>query len=106
MTGKLEIISNHHRRSLLYWADLSNAEREEFDWMDDETAHTADFFRYKGWVYYTGDFMRINGHDDAEFSKWDGYSSDTFFSGVLVKWPVEEWGDIDTESIIVGWYLS
>ena len=102
MTSKLTIVSNHQRRALLYWEDLTDTERSEFDWIDTSVPVNLEFFRYKNWTYCTADFMRVNGND--ALAGWDGYTNDTFFSGTLVKYPVEEWGDIDTESIIVGWY--
>ena len=102
MTSKVTIISNYHRRDILYWHELTDQEREEFDWIK-EDEHT--FFRFKDWAYCLSDFMRTDGFG-SPFASWDGYSNDTFFSGVLVKYPVEEWGDIDTDHVIVGWYLS
>ena len=105
MTSELTITTNNHKRDLLYWYDLTDKERAEFDWIDQDETEDFEFFRYKGWTYCMADFMRIEHHNDKEFSSWDGYSGDSFFSGVLVKYPREEWGDIDTESIIVGWYF-
>ena len=105
--SELRIITNHHRRLMLYWCDLTPAEQGEFDWLDDPD--TADFFRFKGQVYCTQEFMRIEHHPNEEFSSWDGYSSDSFFSGILVKYPYldnePDYG-YDTDRIIVGWYLS
>ena len=103
MTSKLTIISNHHRRELLYWEDLSNEERAEFDWIDASETGNFEFFRYKGWTYCTADFMRVNGND--ALVGWDGYSSVTVFSGVLIRYPVEDGYFVDGE-IIIGWYLS
>jgi hypothetical protein len=100
--SKLTIISNYHKRPLLYWHELTDKECAEFDWIKAEEAEDFEFFRYKDWTYCMSDFMRTNG----QFEGWDGYSGDSFFSGVLVKYPKEEWGDYDTENVIVGWYLS
>ena len=105
MTSKLTITTNNHKRDLLYWHDLTDKERAEFDWIDQDEADNFEFFRYKNWTFCLSDFMRIEGHDDSAFSAWDGYTNDSFFSGTLIKWPIEEWGDIDAESIIVGWYF-
>ena len=105
MTSKVTIISNYHRRDILYWHELTDQEREEFDWIEAEEQDEHTFFRYKNWVYCFADFMRTDAHN-SPFSSWDGYENDSFFSGVLVKYPVEEWGDIDTDHVIVGWYLS
>ena len=40
---------------------------------------------------------------------WNGYSSDSFFSGVVIKYPhIDNEPDygLDYEKIIVGWYCS
>ena len=103
----IRVITNGHRRGVLYWHDLSEKERMEFDWLEDcETLSTdqAEFFRYKGWVYCLGDIMRIDRYAPIEFQGWDGYVSETFFSGILVRYPQEEWGDIDTEHVVVASY--
>ena len=101
--SELRIITNGHRRPILYWHELTDKERKGFDWIDD-TEVWESFFRYKGWTYCLADFTAIRNHPEPSFSNWDGYSSDSFFSGIVVKYPREEWGDIDTESVIVGWY--
>jgi hypothetical protein len=36
------------------------------------------------------------------FQGWDGYSSDSYFSGIVIKYPP----DNDYDFIIVGWYCS
>ena len=98
--SELVITTNSHRRPLEYWEQLTEEEQKEFDWYD-PCKDTDPFFRYKGRVYCLGEFMRTD-----HFEGWDGYLMDTYFSGILIRWPVEEWGDIDTDSIIVGWYYS
>ena len=80
----LQIITDHKWKNFLYGYELTKKEKKDFDWMDPEDLETSNFFRYRGSVYSTQDFMRIeNGPDD--FRGWDGYSSDSFFSGVLIK---------------------
>ena len=106
MTNKLTIISNYHRRDILYWHELTDQERTEFNWIEEKETDEHTFFRFKGECYCLADFMRIEHHNDSHFSSWDGYAGDSFFSGTLVKYPIEEWGDIDTDHIIAGWYLS
>ena len=93
----MEIRTDNHSRELIYWEQLTSDEQEEMDFHD----ASSPFFRYKGQVYSMSDFSKT-GH----FPGWDGYMSDTFFSGVLVRYPVEEWGEIVTDSIIVGQYFS
>ena len=105
---KLKIISNHHKREILYWNELLDKEKLEFDWIIDNNDDPFDFsfFRYKDNVYCLSDFMRIDKY--APFPNyWNGYSSDSFFSGILIKYPYTDDNEFDdTDFIIVGWYYS
>lgn len=74
--------------------------REEYDYLTDDEFNETEFVKYKNNVYAMSDFMRNNDHPDSEFSKWDGYIADTYFSGVLVKY-VEE----DPDYVIFGTYF-
>jgi hypothetical protein len=80
------IKTNNRPRLILGWHDLSKKEQAEFDWMDEETRSGGNFVRYKNWVYYINDFMRCPPEVE-EFKGWDGYEADSYFSGILVKWP-------------------
>lgn len=89
----LEIRTNNVPRFTLDWWDLTPKEQAEFDYIKDGE---GTFFRYKGWTYDLGEFMRCTSD---ELKGWDGYVSDTFFSGVLVKL-------VDAgEKVIVGQYF-
>jgi hypothetical protein len=101
----VKVITNHQPRDVLYWYELSDAERKEFDYLDTEARQDeAQFFRYRGQVYDLGEFMRVPSGPAAQsfndLAAWDGYASDSFYSGVVVKY-VE-----DFERVIVGLYLS
>ena len=41
--------------------------------------------------------MSVENNDSLK--GWEGYSSDSYFSGTLVKY-------IDDDSVIMGWYCS
>lgn len=104
--SELRIITNGHSRPILYGWELTDKEKKEFDWIDNSETlswEDAEFFRYKGWVYCLSDMMRVDRHSPF-YPEWDGYESDSFFSGIVVKYPKEEWGDIDTDFVVVGWY--
>lgn len=90
----LTIRTNHTPRNILSWGELTTKEQKEFDW---DNANECDFFRYKGNTYCLSEFMRVTTKD---LSAWDGYMSDSFFSGILVKFTNEN------ESIIAGTYYS
>lgn len=98
----MEIITNNRPRDFLYWCELSDKEKREFDYLDsDEKRDSAEFFRYKGRVYDVGEFMRIPNYPEGpdQWGEFDGYSSDSYFSGVLIRF-VER-----GERVIVARYL-
>ena len=102
------IKTNNIPRGILCGYDLTIAEREEFDYIREENPDewaSYRFFRYKGIVYDTCEFMRIPDHAAGvnqlgDFSRWDGYQSDSFFSGIVIRY-VD-----DYERVIVGGYFS
>ena len=79
--SELTIRTNGQYRPVLCWENLTAKECAEFD---KEVFYNSSFFRYRGWVYTLEDFMRVD--NNAPFKGWDGYHSDSFFSGVLVKY--------------------
>ena len=98
----MQIKTNHKPRHILYRWQLTPKESAEFDYLPE---NEGEFLRYKGQVYDLGEFMRIEKstapHCQREgWEKWHGYSSDSFFSGVLVKYCE------GFESVIVGTYYS
>lgn len=106
--SELKIITNHVPRDVLYAWDLTGAEQSEFDYIDwglvENGESNPEFFRYKGEVYDLGEFLTTSelsrgaGHHDL--ADWDGYQSDSFFSGIVVKY-VD-----DYERVIVGRFMS
>ena len=84
----ITIITNNHSRDVLYGRDLTPAERTEFDWIDSSNTVTwdeAEFFRYRGTVYY------LESEGRPTFAPgWDAYLSDSFFSGIVYRYPVIE----------------
>ena len=104
--NELKIITNNHTRPVLFWYELTPKEKAEFDWLLTSSTLTpddAEFVRYKWSVYCLSDIERANRDI---FPGWDGYASDSFFSGILFKYHREEWGEIDTDHVIMGWYYS
>lgn len=106
MSG-LKITTNNVPRPILDGWDLSAEERKEFDYLDwhrvEEGSDSASFFRYRGQLYDLSDFTRVDKNSpnlSAFWEKWDGYQSDSHFSGILVKYTD------DSETVIVGTYHS
>jgi len=99
----MNIKTNNQPRRLLFACEFSGAERtklrQQFDWMSDEEFDSnCSFFRYKGCYYNLADFMRVDSTLESALQGWHGYSSDSYFSGTLVK--------LCGEDVIVGRYCS
>lgn len=92
----LEIITNNKPRDFTYGYELSEAEKADFDYIDDIDAH--DFVRYKGRVLDPSEFV-VTG-TKGEFSEWSGVHCETFFSGLLIKYTN------DHQQVIMGSYYS
>lgn len=92
----MKVITNKQPRELLTWRQLTPNEQKEFDYFD--PSEIGEFFRYKGTVYDFQEFVRVDHSSIDKF--WHGYSSDSYFSGILVHLCK------DNESVIVGRYYS
>ena len=90
----MKIITNNQPRLLLYGYELTDKERQDFDYLEDIDSHS--FLKYKGAIYDAGEFMIV---DNDYLKDWDGYSSDSYFSGILIKY-------IDSDHVIVARYYS
>lgn len=107
----VRITTNNVPRPVIDAYELSPDERAEFDYLDwdaiEKGEDSASFFRYKGRLYDLGEFMIVRetqmAREDDTLRGWDGYSADSFFSGLLVRYPRE---DHYGESVVVGWYCS
>ena len=90
----MKITTDNKWRPLLDRSEVSLKFLEnELDWCKAETG----YIWYKGWWYHISEFI-LNTKLDIELKDWDGYMSETVFSGVLVK------VDRECESVIMGSY--
>ena len=94
----LHIVTNNQARDLLYWWELALQEQAEFDYLDDPEEYGNMFFRYKGECYDLGEFSRVD--KTSNLQGWQYCHNDSFFSGILVKFPE------DGDRAIVGWFYS
>ena len=92
----MKIITNNHWHNFLYGYELTDKEKREFDYLDD--IDFADFIRYRGCLYDPGEFMRVD--HIPEFEQWQGYQSDSYFSGVLLRY------SRDCEQYQIATYIS
>ena len=106
--SEIKIITNHHRRELMHQWDVPQQVIEsDFDYTTDESL----FFRYKGQWYCLDDFPAYGTvwmptpSEDSPLHGWDAFASDSFFSGIAIKFPQDDWGP-DYDSIIVALVLA
>lgn len=103
-TDQITIVSNYQPRDVIDYRELEPKERDEFDYIDwDELSYNGyshDFVRYKGQLYDLEEFQRPHIWAPV-WNYWDGYMSEGFFSGLLVKFV-----DSSLESVIMGRYYS
>lgn len=122
----ITIRTNHVPRPVINAWELTPEERKEFDYLDWEAIErgedSASFIRYRGELYDLSEFVRIvpqggtdpNGfaHYDhsGDLAGWDGIRTDSFFSGLVVRYPREQGyrGEtiFDYENVVVGLMLA
>lgn len=99
----LTIKTNNIPRDYSYGSVFNGKERQEmmnqFDYLTEEDFNEKRFVNYKGYWYDLGEFM-FTGDSELGKLKWQGYSSDTYFSGVVVRY-VE-----DNERIVMGTFFN
>lgn len=87
----MTIITNNHFRAILNAHDLTPTELEAFGYLEEGE---GSFIRYKGRVWELGEFT------NTDLEGWDGISSDTAFSGAVIK--LSEDGD----TVKIGYVYS
>lgn len=118
--GKIVVTTNHVPRDLIDAWELTEAERAEFDYLDwdaiEDGRDSAEFFRYRGQLYALHEFSSDWGITRGTglphwLDRWHGHMSDSFFSGMVIRFPVDQdnpvsyrSGDVnyDYERIVVG----
>lgn len=108
--SEMTIKTNNIPRELLSWHELTAKEKEELDYVDPEF-RGLDFFRYKGNIYDTEEFMATRGlPENSPLRQWHGYKSDSYFSGVLIRHPFDPTcgrdGSYDYDHIIVATFYQ
>jgi hypothetical protein len=73
--------------------------REQFDYLTEDEFDSTEFFQYRGVWYSVGDFIRVVAAPHEHLYGWDGYSSDSYFSGVVMKYNYDG-------TVVVGRYFS
>jgi hypothetical protein len=92
---KVVVKTDNRKRPTVSWYELPEKEKEYFDYGC--TDHT--FVKYKGQYHDLNNFMGLSKFREKHLDRWDDYSSDSFFSGVLVRW-------VDCDTVVMGTYIS
>ena len=88
----MNIITNRIPRPLQCLYDLPPAAAKDFGYLTEDEAYDCRLVQYKGVWYDVWDSIPVMLESDATrhaFAGWDGYISDSFFSGVLFKFADE-----------------
>ena len=86
----LTIKTNSVPRNYSYGSDFTGKERQEMleqlDYLTEEDFNISQFINYKGYWYDLSQFLFTKGDSELENLGWEGYCSDSFFSGVVVRY--------------------
>lgn len=78
------IKTNRNWRKFSYRSEVpAKVLESQFSHLSDDNDAFDNFFQYRGTWYHLSDFLGAS--DMPELKGWDGYSSDSYFSGVVVK---------------------
>lgn len=95
----MQIVTNNKPRPMVALWELPEKVQKDFDYvLPDDTSYR--FVKYKGHWMDCFDMQSISREQGfSQFSGWHGIASDTFFSGVLVRF-------VNDNDVIVGRYYS
>jgi len=79
----ITIKGNGHAIPIIYFHELTNKEQDY--WKDLGNFSNDLFFRYRNHTYSLSEFTRPGLHDPEWIKKYDGYTNDSFFSGVAIN---------------------
>ena len=96
----ITITSNRHHREAVCLADLPESAAAEFDYIDEDETYSPRFVKYRDSWYDINEFLHppTDGNCKA-FGEWNGYSPDSFFSGIVVRYPHMNEGDYDVVQV-------
>jgi hypothetical protein len=97
----IEIVTNNVPRDVLYWHQLPEDARNDFDYLESEEAQQeAKFFEYKDSYYDLHEFDSLGSagyRDELAQQGWHAVQTDSAFSAIVIKWANE-----DYDSVVVG----
>lgn len=105
MADEIRIKTNNVPRDVIDAWELTSDEREQFNYINweavEDGSSSPQFIRYRGQLYDLGEFMTTSGLPEFNpLRRWDGYHSDSFFSGLVVRYVN------DFEQVVIGTYMA
>jgi len=100
----MKIITNYRPREVIDPWELTKDERAEFDYYDWDAfdrgeGSAGEYVRYKGELLDLNEFVTTLSLTNI-LTEWDGYRSDSWYSGLVVRYLP------DYEYVIVGRYST
>lgn len=81
--SELSIKTDNKWKNFKYFNEVpSRVLKRQFAHLEEGEADDG-FFKFKGYWYHLSDFMTASGN--PALKGWDGYASDSYFSGTLIK---------------------
>ena len=105
------VTTNGHARELLAYAELTDKERADFDYITEDESWDYRFARYRGSVIDVSDMQAItvspaslsfgvNVAPESPLAAWHGLASDSYWSGIVVRYCD------DNEYVVIGCYFN
>jgi len=104
---KIRVDTNHNVRVLFPLCNLSDKQIRKYglEYIRDKgDICESRLFLYKKWVYDVGEFMCVRGLPEQHpfmIGKWAGHYHESYFQGILIKYPVVD-GMVQHDCVIVG----
>jgi hypothetical protein len=106
----ITVITNGHVRELISVEQVPVKEQHWFDYITGEDRYSTRIFAYRGSYYDVYEFTCAPTSFPTSWNGagyWDGIQSDSFFSGLVIRWPVDSYcGTTDYQSVVVGRYFG
>lgn len=96
--GGTTITWSNNYQEIKYDHEVPKKVLDDYDWLEEEDK-SSGWLKYRKTWYHLSDFMRLDKNSPFG-DEWQGYHSDSAFSGVLIKF--SECGD----GAILGSYYS
>lgn len=94
----MKIVTNNHKHEFLYQEEVpAEIMKDQFSHLDNEISD--GFVKYRDYYYHTADFSLVSKYAVPPLSRWDGFISETAFSGVVIK-------IVDSDTYIIGRYWT